>query len=145
MRSIMQRTEPRDIYDLKSMKDVGLNKLIPEPVTSEHLVLEYKTFSTTIKEISKWNKPALDVTHKKSQKELWKKFPNDLVIVLDPIDQNRNAAAGIQGTVGKILLNRLKNSSLKSIENPIKFDKPLIILFQSTIPSPTGRCSSVSP
>lgn len=48
-----------------------------------------------------------------------KKFPHDQCVIIDPIDPNRNAAAGIQGFYSKFVLTRLHQEAQNTIANPL--------------------------
>ncbi len=92
----------------------------------ELLIFEYKTFPETLRKISNWNQPIIDIRRTRSLKFLRKKFPTDLVILTDPIDSNRNAAAGIQGFMGKLVFDRLKRAAQVACETPASTFEKLV-------------------
>jgi tRNA nucleotidyltransferase (CCA-adding enzyme) len=84
----------------------------------ELLVLHYGSFEKTLEAISQWVSPVIDLTHTHAANELKRKFSSSLVIILDPIDPDRNAAAGIQGFMGQLMFQRLKRVAAQALSNP---------------------------
>ncbi|MHA1917183.1 MAG: nucleotidyltransferase domain-containing protein [Candidatus Ranarchaeia archaeon] len=99
----------------------------------ELLVYYYGSFMETLKEIAAWENPVIDIQKKSDTDSLKTIFPNDNVVILDPVDSNRNAAAGIQGRMGKIILNRLINSSKQALEKHATIFSPLKIKYNVEI------------
>ena len=87
----------------------------------ELLIIHYKSFLNVIKNANKIVNLELDLLGRFSPRQLRKKFPHDRIIILDPTDPNRNAAAGIQGFMGEVYLKRF----LKSAEIGLKKPKEL--------------------
>ncbi|MHA2059805.1 MAG: hypothetical protein ACW976_03410 [Candidatus Ranarchaeia archaeon] len=83
----------------------------------ELLVLHYGSFEKTLEAISQWSSPIIDLTQTNSVNELKRKFSSSLVIILDPIDPDRNAAAGIQGFMGQLMYQRLKRVASHALNN----------------------------
>ena len=82
---------------LKGIKAYGADlkySSVPGYVT-ELLILNYGTFEKTIKNISKWNnQEIIDIEKQISSEEARKKFDSPLIII-DPVDKNRNVAAAL--------------------------------------------------
>lgn len=60
----------------------------------ELLILEHENFENLLKEASNW-KPGetFDMEYKQEKERLRNIFPNDPLVVIDPVDKNRNVAA----------------------------------------------------
>ncbi|MCD6478094.1 MAG: CCA tRNA nucleotidyltransferase [Candidatus Aenigmarchaeota archaeon] len=61
----------------------------------ELLIIEYGTFENLLKNVPNWY-PGMIIDiekHYKSKKQIRKKFPNDPLVVIDPVDKNRNVAS----------------------------------------------------
>ncbi len=56
--------------------------------------------------------------HGRSSKKLRKKFSSSPMILMDPVDSNRNAAAGIHGILGSFHLHRFTFLAHESLANP---------------------------
>ena len=73
----------------------------------ELLIGRYETFENLLKHSKEIAQIIWDPSYsQKSKNSLKERFPNDLIIIIDPIDQYRNTAAGIQGFYGKLQLKR---------------------------------------
>lgn len=93
---------------------------------AELLIIKYRKFTNILKEISSLIEKPIDPWNR-SEKELDKIFPQDIIIVVDPTDKNRNVAAGIQGYIGKIKLERIIRYSKEAFEKPKEIFDPLVI------------------
>jgi len=64
---------------------------------SELLAIRYKSFKSTIRAAAKWKpQTIIDIeAHLKSRSEAIKSFPDASLIVVDPVDPNRNVAAAV--------------------------------------------------
>ncbi|MHA2407461.1 MAG: hypothetical protein ACXACA_03745, partial [Candidatus Ranarchaeia archaeon] len=104
----------------------------------ELLVLHYGSFKKTIEAISHWISPVIDLNKTRSTTTLKKKFSSSPVILLDPVDPNRNAAAGIQGFMGQLMYQRLRRVTTDALKFPattFEILKPkgnVILKFQKT-------------
>ncbi|MGQ4913712.1 MAG: nucleotidyltransferase domain-containing protein [Candidatus Asgardarchaeia archaeon] len=87
---------------------------------SELLIIHYGTFENVLRNADEIVHLRLDIEGRFSPKELEKMFPSDRIVILDPIDPRRNAAAGIQGFIGELKLIRFRNSAKEAINNPQK-------------------------
>ena len=85
----------------------------------ELLILYYKTFKNLITHYKDFPNLTFDLEKRFTPEQLRKKFPNDKIIILDPIDPDRNAAAGIQGFVGDIHIKRFMREAEKGLETPL--------------------------
>lgn len=62
----------------------------------ELLILRYGTFEDVVKSASKWQAPAIvDIKYKVKKDVARKRFPDQPLIIIDPVDRKRNAAANI--------------------------------------------------
>jgi len=64
----------------------------------ELLIIAYKSFENTLKNSLMWRayKTCIDIEgYYKNEKECRKKFENDVLVVIDPVDANRNAASAL--------------------------------------------------
>ena len=84
----------------------------------ELLILHYKKFKNVIKHFEDFSNLAFDLEKRYTPRQLRKKFPNDKIIILDPIDPDRNAAAGIQGFVGEMYIKRFMREAKRGLESP---------------------------
>ena len=87
---------------------------------SELLVLRYRSFRNILlhaAEISTmvWDIPELNRS-KQTLQELF--FNNYQIIIIDPIDPTRNAAAGIQGFMGQLHMHRFVVQAKDNLEHP---------------------------
>ena len=83
----------------------------------ELLIIIYKSFISVLEHRDEM----LNLIHdffKRTPAQLTKKFPNFPIIIIDPIDKNRNAAAGIHGILGQLHLNRFHKLASMSLEQP---------------------------
>ncbi len=90
---------------------------------AELLLLNYGDFNNTIRAISKWKPPiVIDIErHYDSVDELFKLFPNQPLIVVDPVDKYRNVASAVSE---KRLCELILASKLFCESPSIKFFKP---------------------
>ena len=81
----------------------------------EVLILKYKSFENVLKAAAKWKAGEL-IDNEKRKIDTMKKFPDQSLIVIDPVDSNRNAAAIISPE------NFIKfvNASQKFLKSPDK-------------------------
>ncbi|MHA1506917.1 MAG: hypothetical protein ACTSR0_07065 [Candidatus Asgardarchaeia archaeon] len=86
----------------------------------ELLIIYFGSFINFLKEIEGFPHLKIDIEGRLSRKEIIKKFPNDLIVIVDPVDVNRNASAGIQGFMGKIKVRRLVSEGKRALESPEK-------------------------
>lgn len=84
---------------------------------TEYLTGYFKGFSNVLKAADEITRSRIDF-HQRHTLELEKSFPGDKVIIVDPVDEKRNAAAGIHGIVGYFKLQRFVRESLRSITDP---------------------------
>ncbi len=88
---------------------------------SELLIIHFQSFMKCLEFLAKNTLDGfyLDLErHHASISELKKKFPHDCCVIVDPIDPNRNVAAGIQGFYSRFVMMRLQQEARKSILNP---------------------------
>lgn len=86
---------------------------------SELLIGKYFTFENLLKNAPEISSLVWDPSNPQRNIEaLKKKFYHDLIIILDPIDHNRNASGGIQGFYGKIQMERFKNEAQSNLKDP---------------------------
>ncbi len=72
----------------------------------ELLIVAHKNFVGLLETASKWKEvPTFDIEKKRMPSELKKKFPNSAMIVIDPVDENRNVAAAVSKTSLSILIH----------------------------------------
>ncbi|MFT4343609.1 MAG: nucleotidyltransferase domain-containing protein [Candidatus Woesearchaeota archaeon] len=89
------------------------------------LVINYKTFTDTLKNIAKWKEQTvIDVEKHKSLAIIDKAKQTGPLIIIDPIQPNRNASA----SVSKEVYNTIKEKAQEFLDNPHKnfFEKPAI-------------------
>ncbi|MCS7142615.1 MAG: CCA tRNA nucleotidyltransferase [Aigarchaeota archaeon] len=88
---------------------------------AELLVIAFRSLENLLREASKWKYPVfIDIESTVDYNEAITKFPRDPLIVIDPVDRNRNVASAVSLTrlsefvlFSKLLLNR---PSLKFID-----------------------------
>lgn len=87
---------------------------------SELLILRYKLFHTLLKHAAEISTLVLDIPElNRSKQSLYNLFSNDFqIIIIDPIDPTRNAAAGIQGFMGHLHLQRFVTLAKDNLEYP---------------------------
>lgn len=91
----------------------------------ELLIIHYKSFYNVLQNAHEISKLKLDIENRLSEKEMAKRFPDAMVIIVDPIDSNRNAAAGIQGLIGKFKLKRFIDNAHKALSFPETMFNPI--------------------
>ncbi|MFQ5980697.1 MAG: hypothetical protein ACE5OZ_21375 [Candidatus Heimdallarchaeota archaeon] len=84
---------------------------------TEFLVGHYKGFLNVLKATDEISRSRID-SRNRTNSELENLFPGDRIIIVDPIDEKRNAGAGIQGIIGTYKLQRLLRESRKSLSDP---------------------------
>ncbi|MHA1992564.1 MAG: hypothetical protein ACW981_11065 [Candidatus Hodarchaeales archaeon] len=85
----------------------------------ELLIGKFLTFENLLKNVDLISQLVWDPSsHQKDMLSLKKRFPHDQIIIIDPIDEHRNAAAGIQGFYGEIQMNRFVMEANSNLENP---------------------------
>ncbi len=90
---------------------------------TEFLVGYYGSFREVLEASKEIVSSRIDLEGRKTS-ELEKTFEGDQLIVVDPIDPNRNAAAGIQGIIGEYKLKRFLSEARRSLEQPkVMFEK----------------------
>ncbi|MFX1250214.1 MAG: nucleotidyltransferase domain-containing protein [Promethearchaeota archaeon] len=94
----------------------------------ELLLIKYRDFENLLQKFATGFFSNLVLNFdERTETELRKLFPDDKVIIADPCDIERNAAAGIQGFMGDKKLERLNQQAKYSLENPEELFTPLII------------------
>ena len=94
----------------------------------ELLIINYGTFTSVLKAVVEW-KPGVivDVENywdKKDYRKLRKKFRDQVLIIIDPVDKNRNAAAAVSAES----FYKFKKEAKKFLEKPASdlfFEKPV--------------------
>lgn len=93
--------------------------------TTELLILRYDTFRKTIESASEWKR-----NHKIDIERHGKKDFKDPLIIIDPIDPNRNAAAALsEEKLGRFIIKSrklLKDPTVKNFESKVKINKEMI-------------------
>ncbi|MFW9928591.1 MAG: hypothetical protein ACFFD1_04295 [Candidatus Thorarchaeota archaeon] len=85
----------------------------------ELLIGKYDTFLNLLGNYDEINKLAWDPSNRmQNPNKLRRKFYHDLIIIMDPIDENRNAAAGIQGFYGTLQLKRFSYCAKNNLKFP---------------------------
>ena len=75
----------------------------------ELLIINYGSFKQTIKEISKWFfGEYIDIEGLSNRKEAIRRFKNEPLIVIDPVDKNRNVASALSAENLWILIKEAK-------------------------------------
>jgi len=70
----------------------------------ELLIVRYSSFIELLKHASTWHRPAIDIEGYYTEKEMRQKF-NTSLIVIDPVDRNRNVAAAVSAiSLSKFIL-----------------------------------------
>ncbi|MHA1839388.1 MAG: nucleotidyltransferase domain-containing protein [Candidatus Ranarchaeia archaeon] len=95
----------------------------------ELLIIHHGNFQKALQGLEYLDKKPIDLASTTHETELRKRFPHDYIIIVDPRDQNRNAAAGIQGCMGKCKLQRLREAARKGLKNPLKLFEPFTIQY----------------
>ncbi|MFX0061155.1 MAG: nucleotidyltransferase domain-containing protein [Candidatus Hermodarchaeota archaeon] len=94
----------------------------------ELLLIKYKTFENLLQKFATGFFLNLVLNFdERTEIELRKTFPDDKVIIADPCDVERNAAAGIQGFMGDKKLERLNQQAKYGLQNPEELFTPLIV------------------
>ncbi|MFW5902796.1 MAG: CCA tRNA nucleotidyltransferase [archaeon] len=93
--------------------------------TTELLILKYNTFEETLKAASKWKRNQEIDIEKHGEKEF-----KDPLVIIDPIDPKRNAAAAIsEETLGRFIVKSrklLKNPTKEQFKSKIKINREKI-------------------
>lgn len=84
---------------------------------SELLIIIYESFTNLLTKSDEIATLTYDF-HNRNLKKLRKKYVNFPMILIDPVDPNRNAAAGIHGILGTLHLRRFVNLAKKSLLSP---------------------------
>ncbi|MFX1508647.1 MAG: hypothetical protein ACFFDC_21400, partial [Promethearchaeota archaeon] len=99
----------------------------------ELLVLNFGSFINVLKSAERLDNAPIDILNRHTTEELKKRFPHDHVIILDPIDVDRNAAAGIQGVMGEFKLKRFIANAQEGLRTPEVLFQPLQIPYNVEI------------
>jgi len=91
----------------------------------ELLIIYYKKFLNVLHNAKNVVNLKIDLLGRFSEDEIRAKFPHDKIIIIDPTDPDRNAAAGIQGFVGEIYLKRFIKSTELGLKEPKKLFEPI--------------------
>ncbi|MCD6380805.1 MAG: nucleotidyltransferase domain-containing protein [Candidatus Odinarchaeota archaeon] len=90
----------------------------------ELLIIHFGSFIEFLKNVESFPHLRIDIEGRLTREEIIKKFPNDLVVIVDPVDVDRNASAGIQGFMGEIKVKRLLREGKRALKFPEKmFEK----------------------
>ena len=84
---------------------------------SELLIIIYGSFQNLLSNANEISSLTYDF-HGRSLPSLRKNYSTYPVILIDPVDPNRNAAAGIHGILGTLHLTRFKKIALDSFSDP---------------------------
>ncbi len=84
---------------------------------SELLIIIFDSFQNILSQADEICSLTYDF-HDRSPKSLRKKFANFPMILMDPVDSNRNAAAGIHGVLGSFHLQRFTRLAHESLIDP---------------------------
>ena len=90
----------------------------------ELLIIEHENFLNLLRETSDWNPgKVIDIEgHYESEEKAIKKFPDDPLVVIDPVDRNRNVASVLSAENFLIFTKKcrefLENPSIEFFENP---------------------------
>lgn len=77
----------------------------------ELLIVHFKDFKNLLKKVSQWN-PGVFIdleSHHENEEEIKKKFKKDPLVVIDPVDPNRNVAAALSPKNFTKLINSTKH------------------------------------
>ena len=86
---------------------------------AEMLVYRFKNFEAILQKAEEITKLRWDPSPElRSPQILSDLFSHDLIVIIDPIDVKRNAAAGIQGEMGKINLRRFVSEARENLDAP---------------------------
>jgi tRNA nucleotidyltransferase (CCA-adding enzyme) len=84
---------------------------------TEFLMSHFKGFLNVLRAANEILQARIDFWQR-TPSELENYFPGDQVIIVDPVDEKRNAAAGIQGIMGQYKLERFLRESMQSLGEP---------------------------
>ncbi len=94
----------------------------------ELLIINYGTFTSVVEAVADWKpREMIDVENhwnKKDYRKLRKKFKDQVLVIIDPVDKNRNAAAAVSAQS----FYKFKKEAKKFIEKPVSdlfFEKPI--------------------
>ena len=93
---------------------------------TELLILAYRDFENALKNISAWSPPiTIDIErHYSSRREILEAFPNQRLIIIDPVDKSRNAAAAVSAQkLGELILSTklfLRKPAFRFFKSPVK-------------------------
>ncbi|MFX1533455.1 MAG: nucleotidyltransferase domain-containing protein [Promethearchaeota archaeon] len=94
----------------------------------ELLVIKYESFENLLQKFATGFFLNLVLNFdERTEIELKRIFPDDKVIIVDPCDLERNAAAGIQGFMGDKKIERLQQQAKYVLQNPAELFTPLIV------------------
>lgn len=79
----------------------------------ELLIIHYENFENTLKEISKWNKGKIIMFENANEKNA-EQFKGTPLIIIDPVDENRNVASALS----EEQFQRLVYAAKRFLENP---------------------------
>ncbi len=128
----LSETQKRDVRVLKQLlrnngiygaelKIEGFSGLV-----CEHLILNYHSLQALLENAAKWKPPlAIDIegAYEENKQDVLKKFPNAPLVLIDAVDQNRNAAAAAsQTSLSKFIA--LSRELLKKPREELFFSKP---------------------
>ncbi|MFW9993758.1 MAG: hypothetical protein ACFFD4_17060 [Candidatus Odinarchaeota archaeon] len=91
---------------------------------AELLVIKFGSFLSILQNAEQISRLKQDF-HGRAIAGLEKKFNFPLVLITDPTDPDRNAAAGITGTLGEIKMKRFVSEARKSLAEPETMFEPL--------------------
>ncbi|MHA2362747.1 MAG: hypothetical protein ACXAC7_02220, partial [Candidatus Hodarchaeales archaeon] len=84
---------------------------------TELLIIIYGSFEKLLKHAKEITSLCYDF-HNRSQKIVRNLFPKEKIIIVDPIDTTRNAAAGIHGLVGDLKITRFLQQATEAFVRP---------------------------
>ncbi|MCK4634508.1 MAG: CCA tRNA nucleotidyltransferase [Candidatus Aenigmarchaeota archaeon] len=81
----------------------------------ELLIIEYENFENLLKEVSNWNPgEIIDMEHQQTKEKIMKKFHGDPLVVIDPVDRNRNVASVLSAEKFLLFVKKCR----EFLENP---------------------------
>jgi tRNA nucleotidyltransferase (CCA-adding enzyme) len=102
----------------------------------ELLIIKYGSFLNLLKNVVKWNAAEIiDLEKHYSEKDyrtLRKQFKNQVLIIIDPIDKTRNAAAAISAT-SFFRLKKIANDFLKNPSKEFFFEREFVSITENEL------------
>lgn len=81
----------------------------------ELLIIEFENFRTLLEQAARWERPVIDTeVHHPNIEAIRKKFPDAPMVVIDPVDPDRNVAAAVSQTA----LSRFVLAAREFLKNP---------------------------